>query len=308
MSPDTDLLVEFGRGLYEAFLTGTARRLFDQTWGLGAADPQVVLRLLVEEVQLAALPWELLYRPDPPQPGFLALSPRRPFIRDVALPEPAPPLQLQIPLRILVVLSNPFNDLDIGSEKGYLNDALVELIAAGQAQLSFLENPSSVALNKALLRGEPTILHYAGHGGFDVNAGQGYLLLQGSSSVEVLLDSALAEMVEGTTVQLAVLDACETGHGGRQHAGLGIAPMLIRQARLPAVVGMQFAISDRAAAIFTREFYTALTAPQATVESTLSRTRVRLAHEMGLGSTSWVTPVLWMRAQSGHQGRRMAGK
>ena len=53
-----------GSTLYETFLSGTARRLFDQTWGLGAGEKQVVFRLAIDDLFLAGLPWELLLRSD----------------------------------------------------------------------------------------------------------------------------------------------------------------------------------------------------------------------------------------------------
>lgn len=301
---DEALLTSVGSSLYETFLTGTARRLFDQTWGLGAGEKQIVFRLSIDDPLLAGLPWELLLRSDDGVAGeYLSLSNRRPFVRDVALPEPAPPPRFETPIHILAVLSNPVNDLDLAGEESRLRAALAEPLADGRVTLAVLPTPTPVTLNRAILRQEPQILHYAGHGAYDDATGEGYLLIERDGAPFQLTGTALAELVEGSSVQLVVLDACETGYGGRAHPGLGVAPVLIRQARLPAVVAMQYPILDRAALIFCEEFYTALLAPDVTIEGALARARVRLAQEMGRGHIAWATPALWMRARSG----RVAG-
>ncbi len=297
---DEQFLAGVGSTLYETFLTGTARRLFDQTWGLGAGEKQVVLRLSIDDLSLAGLPWELLLRADDGINGdYLALSNRRPFVRDVALPEPAPPPTFKTPIHILAVLSNPLKDLDLAAEEARLRDALAAPLADGRVTLAVLPTPTPVTLNRAILRQEPQILHYAGHGAYDATTGEGYLLIERDGAPFQLTGGSLAELVEGSSLQLAVLDACETGYGGRAHPGLGLAPTLIRDARLPAVIAMQFPILDRAALVFSEEFYTALLAPDATVERALARARVRLSQEMGRGHIAWATPALWMRARTG---------
>lgn len=295
---DEEALADFGATLYDTFLVGTARRLFDQTWALSAADRQMVFRLSIDEPGLAGLPWELLLRTDDTG-EYLALSNRRPFVRDVALPEPATPPTFSAPLGILAVLSNPLSDLNLAEEEARLREALAEPLADGRITLAVLPTPTPVALNRAILRQEPQILHYAGHGAYDPDSGEGYLLIERDGAPFQLTGSGLAELVEGSSVQLLVMDACDTGFGGRAHPGIGMAATLIRQGRLPAVVGMQFPILDQAALIFSQAFYTALLSPDATIEGALARSRVRLSQEMGRDHIAWATPALWMRARSG---------
>lgn len=299
---DEALLAEFGAALYDGFLSGTARRLFDQTWGLGAGEGQVNFRLALDDPFLAALPWELLLRADEAGETFLALSNRRPFVRDVALPEPAPPPSFASPLHILAVLSNPEGDLDLDGEEEMLDEALEEAQDDGRVTLSFLRDPTPVALNRAVLRLEPQILHFSGHGNFDPDAGEGFVLIERDGGPFPLTGTDLAEILDGSGVQLVVLDACRTGAGGRDHPGLGLGPTLIRRGLLPGVIGMQFAIRDAAAQVFSREFYTALLAGETTIEQALARARVRLAQEFGKGDIAWATPALWMRARSGRVG------
>ena len=79
-------------------------------------------------------------------------------MRDVALPEPAPPPKFETPIHILAVLSNPLAD--------------------GRVTLAVLPTPTPIALNRAILRQDPQILHYAGHGAYVPESGEGYLLIE----------------------------------------------------------------------------------------------------------------------------------
>ena len=59
-------------------------------------------------------------------------------------------------------------------------------------------------------------------------------------------------------MQLAVLNACEGARTSGRDAFSGVGQALVRQG-LPAVVAMQTEISDRAALVFSHEFYYFLT-------------------------------------------------
>ena len=59
-------------------------------------------------------------------------------------------------------------------------------------------------------------------------------------------------------MQLAVLNACEGARTSGRDAFSGVGQALVRQG-LPAVVAMQTEISDRAALVFSHEFYWFLT-------------------------------------------------
>src|SRR4029450_13599667 len=59
-------------------------------------------------------------------------------------------------------------------------------------------------------------------------------------------------------MQLAVLNACEGARTSGRDAFSGVGQALVRQG-IPAVVAMQTEISDRAALVFSHEFYYFLT-------------------------------------------------
>ncbi len=97
------------------------------------------------------------------------------------------------------------------------------------------------------------------------------------------------------SVQLAVLNACEGGRTSRQDPFAGVGQSLVQQG-IPAVVAMQFEISDQAAITLAHEFYAAL-ADSYPVDAALTEARKAIFAQDNI--LEWGTPVLYMRAQDG---------
>jgi hypothetical protein len=70
------------------------------------------------------------------------------------------------------------------------------------------------------------------------------------------------------------------------------------QGGLPAVVAMQFEITDRAAIVFAHEFYRAM-ADGYPVDAAITEARKVLLTESRGSGLEWGTPVLYMRAPDG---------
>ena len=133
--PETAPLKDFGGRLYGAVfqeeLRETLLRSQIKTDGQGMG-----LRLrLTDTPELAGLPWEFLY--DPRRNRFLALSLRTPLVRYLDLPDPPHPLQVEGPLRLLVMISSPsdYDTLDVEQEWRTLTDALAPLLGKGARYL-----------------------------------------------------------------------------------------------------------------------------------------------------------------------------
>ena len=93
-----------------------------------------------------------------------------------------------------------------------------------------------------------------------------------------------------------VLNACEGGRGSPEDPYGGAAQALVR-AQIPAVIAMQFEISDAAASLFAREFYGAL-ADGFPVDASLGEARKAMFADPH--SVEWGTPVLYTLARDGH--------
>jgi tetratricopeptide (TPR) repeat protein len=98
------------------------------------------------------------------------------------------------------------------------------------------------------------------------------------------------------TLQLVWLNACEGARGSVHDIFSSTASILVRHG-LPAVIAMQYEITDRVAVELARTFYEALTDGYP-VDAALAEARV--AASLAVANTvEWGTPVLYMRCADG---------
>jgi hypothetical protein len=256
------------------------------------------IRLILEDApDLIDLPWEYLY--DPVQKRFLARSRHTPLIRYLRLSQPRRPLTVQPPLRILVMISSPkgYPRLDTEREWDKLSGALGRLVEQGQVVLERLESATLWSLREQLSRDKHHVLHFVGHGDFDPAGGGGVLLLEdkGDSAKPVGADLLGTMLYDHDSIRLAVLNACEGARTSSKDPFAGTAQALIGQ-QIPAVIGMQFPITDDAAIGFTQGLYEALAGGQP-VDAALTEGRMAIVAQGN--EVEWATPVLYMRSPDG---------
>jgi hypothetical protein len=257
------------------------------------------LRLRLSEApQLANIPWEYLY--DPTEGRFVALSDRTPVVRYVDMPRRVQSLGVAPPLRILVLASTPVSlaKLDVEREWSLVENALAPLHATGRVHVDRLRVASMAELQRQLRRGEYHIFHFIGHGGFDDRGPGGTLVLEDADqkAAPVTSEHLATVLCDHVTLRLVVLNACEGARTDERDPFAGVAQRLVQQG-IPAVVAMQFEITDQAAIAFTQIFYEAL------ADSLPVDTAVAQARKAILGATNaaeWGTPVLYMRSPDGH--------
>ncbi len=293
---------DFGSRLYDAVFSGPVRdvlvkaRYEMEQRGCGL---RIKLRLGAAP-ELASLPWEFLCDGR----DYLALNPDLPIVRHLDLPQPPRPLHVDLPLRILVTISAPntLPPLLVDVEREKITTALESLTGAGLVDLTFTPDALISTLQRTLRRaqqqGKPFhVWHFIGHGAYDE---------QTQSSVLALCDEHnRAHMVNGFTLgtlfagyrdtRLVVMNACEGARPDPDDPFAGVAAALVERG-IPAVVGMQFEITDRAALTFAEEFYKALV-DGLCVEAAL--TEARRAIFFLPNHLEWATPVLFMRVADG---------
>ena len=98
------------------------------------------------------------------------------------------------------------------------------------------------------------------------------------------------------SLRLAVLNACEGARTSTSDPYAGTAQQLVRQG-IPAVIAMQFEVSERTAATLSREFYRSL-ADNYPVDAALAEAR-KAIYTQGQ-DIEWGIPVLYMRSPDGH--------
>jgi tetratricopeptide (TPR) repeat protein len=298
-TPDVEAAKRFGDQLFRSVFAGEMlsqlRASVDHAHEHGHG---LRLRLRLKNVpDLGELPWEFLY--DREQDHFIATSTMTPMVRYLDLPQNVATLRVRAPLRVLVVLAGPRNlpILDAEGEWQRLKATLGPLEAAGAICLERLPDGTLATLRRRA-RGEPFhILHFVGHGGFDEVAGDGVLHFE---NAQCLSDPIAGQMLgnilrDHETLRLVVLNACEGARQSNQNPFSGVAQSLCQQ-RMPAVIAMQFEISDDAAKTFAEEFYGAI-ADGLPVDAAVSESRKALYS--GRFGQEWATPVLYMRSPSG---------
>jgi GNAT superfamily N-acetyltransferase len=301
-SPPLATVRDFGQRLFNAVFEGRIRSLFDRT--VAKADESgrgTRLRLRIVPPEMAALPWEFLYNPE--RDEFLCVLRHRPIVRYVEIDDPVSPLEVKPPLRILGVAAAAadFPALNIAHEKERVEAALEGLRRRNRVELSWLEKSTWRNLMTALRRHESQwhALHFIGHGGFDPTAQEGLLILEHETPGRSypLRASRLGHLLQPIpSLRFVVLNSCEGARASRHATFSSTAATLVRRG-IPAVLAMQYEISDSAAIEFSRSFYEAL-ADGVPVDAAVAD--ARLAINLSLpDSVEWGTPVLYTHSADG---------
>jgi hypothetical protein len=298
-SPEVGAAKKFGERLYSSVFTGDVgavlRSSLDEAW---QKNSKLRVRLRLTDVpELADIPWEYLYNPSLNR--FFALDDDTAIVRYLDVPERVRPVTVTLPLRVLVMISAPndYAQLDVQQEWDNLNEALADLRRNGIVELELLEDATLSALRKQLTKGQYHIFHFIGHGGFDRQTEEGVLVLKDEAGRgRFVSGQQLGWLLHNHhTLSLAILNACEGARADRADAFAGTGQSLVQQG-IPAVIAMQFEITDDAAKTFAYGFYSSLALGQP-VEAALTETRLTLFSENhGL---EWGTPVLYMRSTDG---------
>jgi hypothetical protein len=297
--PETAPLKDFGGKLYSAVFQDEVRDTLMRSLSLTSAPGGGLrLRLRLADVPgLAELPWEFLY--DGRLNRFLAQSRRTPLVRYLDLPDPPHPLAVEGPLRLLVMIASPtgYPALDVEQEWSLLTEALADRQEEGQVNVERLPANMST-LRRRLRRDAFHVFHFVGHGYYRSDWGDGVLVMEDRNGQpqEVTGEELGGLLNEYDPTRLAVLNACEGARTDASGPFAGVAQSLIQQG-LPAVVAMQFEITDDAAIIFAQELYGAI-ADGFPLEAALAEARGAI-RDAG-NPTEWGTPVLYSRAPDGH--------
>jgi hypothetical protein len=296
-SEEAQLLEDFGGQLFQAAFSGPVRNFLDRS--LAAAESKnagLRIRLRVPP-ELANIPWEYLY--DRESAGFVSRSRGTALVRYVEMPRPVRPFPVSPPLRILAMISAPSDvpELQGDDEWDKLTAALADLTGQGMVRADRLPAGTLSALQRPLRQHEYHVLHFVGHGMYDEAAQDGALALEGDDGrMRLVTGRDLGVMLQGhQSLRLVVLNACEGARSARDDPFGGVAQALVRQG-IPAVIAMQFEITDPAALVFSQNFYEAI-ADGLPVDLAMVEARIAMfaaGHEV-----EWATPVLYLRSPDG---------
>jgi hypothetical protein len=293
-----------GQKLFEALFQGRICRLYDRNVGSVMHLPEQGLRIRLRIditipalVQIARLPWELLY--DPMRNEYMSRNLQTPIVRELVTGHPPGPEHIQRPLRILLASANPINSvrLNLDSEIKKIRRACSKC-----PDVSFvsLKNATLSRLLKTIKdKGPFQVLHFMGHGLPPGKAGEGGLMLEDDNRRSHVIGSrAFADMISNDNKpSLIVLNACNSS-GFSLTSDLqpitGVATALIQKG-FTTVVGMWTVISDKSAISFSQAFYQKL-ADGETVEAAMFAARLKIL-QAGDSQTDWTVPILYRHVE-----------
>ncbi len=287
-----------GSAFFDFLLVGEVRALFYESRREAERGGHGLrLKLRMDAAELAALPWEFLH--DPRNDDYLCLASDTPLVRYLPVAQPLRPLMVTPPLRILGMVASPrsYEALDVATEQKQLEQALAVLQAQGLLELTWLDGGSWRVLQREMRRSDWHIFHFIGHGGFDKSRDEGFLAFADErGEAERIYAGQLARLLDKQSLRLALLNACDGAKAGQLDIFSSTAAALARRS-VPAVLAMQYEISDAAALEFSRSFYEAL-ADGLPVDAAVTEARRSLSFARP-NSVEWGTPVLYMRATDG---------
>jgi hypothetical protein len=309
---DSESLDAIGERLFTSLFPGQILGLYERSLDLLEADPEAGLRLKLvfsdpSLVPFQVFPWELLRQPG--KPGSLALSRRQPIVRYLTVAKPVYAARRPSVLRIVAVAASPrhggLSSLDLARELRHLQEAVGSVSVL---DLVIPRSPTLAALRQTLLAQECHVLHFMGHGGIVEGQVERVLFFEteDGNADPVRGTDLFNKLADRTTLRLAVLNACGSAtlpsRESAPAADVGFDPFAevantLVLGGMPAVVAMQFPISDQAAIAFSRAFYQRLAAGDP-VDTAVTEGRQAI-HSADRASFEWATPVLFMRTPNG---------
>ncbi len=299
ISPEEQTVQKFGLAIFDALFTGEVRNRYDVSQLAASHQGKGLrLKLRIQPPELASLPWEFLY--DKRQDTYICLSNNTPIIRYLDLPRPTQPLTVSLPLSILGMIANPKEllELDIEREKQRIEKSLEVLRNNGQVELTWLSGRTCHDLQRAMRSGTWHIFHFIGHGGFNVEEDEGLISLEDDEGyADNLSATQLGRLLaDHRFLRLAVLNSCDGARGSKYDVFSSTAAILVQRG-IPAVLAMQYEITDTAAIVLSRTFYEVL-AEGLPVDTAVAEARKSISIEIR-NTLEWGTPVLYMRSPDG---------
>jgi hypothetical protein len=290
-----DRLTAFGQMLFALTFGGALRDAYSNARArAGSRGATLLLRLHLEAAgRLASVPWELLHDGS----RFVCLQRGTVLTRCTGtLSTPAARYKPD-PLRVLVTISTPqtLRWLDTARERRLLEAALGPLEMLGLVRVDVAPDGTFDTMRRMLRNAENAgapyaVWHYVGHGAFDNATGRTQLALTAENGLPHLIGGQELDVIFAghTAPRLVVLNACHTARGPSDDPAAIVGAL--GACGVPAVVAMQFAISDAAAITFAEETYGALAAGEDVLAAVTEARRAIFARTPGC---EWMTPVIF---------------
>lgn len=299
ITPEKQTVRQFGHDLFTSIMDREILSLYDSSYSIVSEKGKGLrLKLRIQSPQVATLPWEFLF--DSRKNAYISLSRNTPIVRYLELPQSLKPLETFPPLRILGMVCSPTDQqsLNVQREKQRLENALTRLAKSGLVEFTWLEGQTWRDLQRVMRSGPWHIFHFIGHGNFDEAANEGVIVFEDEQHHTHLLSATqLAQLLSShQALRLVILNSCRGAQGSQSDIFASTASTLVRQG-IPAVIAMQYVITDQAATEFSHSLYEAL-ADGLPIDAAVSEARIGMQIAVS-NSLEWGTPVLVTHSSNG---------
>ena len=296
-------LAGIGQTLFNHLVSGDAVELVAETLRSEREPGAAVhfeLRFDPDQAALAQFPWETIADT---AGRFLVRDGRVALTRYITYPQPPALFDVELDQQpLLRVIARP---------SGLPSVAAGDL---GLARVETLEHATFESLQQKLLIQRLAVwgMHFDGHGGLMLRcrscraleppgtlacsqcgaslseaSALGVLIFERNGGYELITTEELGSVLYNADIRFALLSACESASVAGSSLFNGLAPGLVT-AGVPAVIGMQYRISDDFANRFAVRFYAALLQRKDIMEA------LTVARAMLLRS-AWYSPALYLR-------------
>jgi len=295
--------LKVGRSLHDVLAAGEIEALlFDtlQDAGQNREVVQIELRFDPDQVSLTSYPWELLcnkrgqflvrdglidltryitYPQHPPK--FSGNLRNLPLLQIVAAPRTLPPITTSL------ITAHSLVKLTPATFEEFSKKLLIDRISLWALQ--FDGHGALVKICPKCEVANPTANLACGNCRTSLKDAElcGALAFEDVSGVKWIPTSEFGSLMYNANVPMAVLLACDSAQTGGDLVFSGVAPGLLL-AGVPAVIGMQYPVSDGFANNFANAFYTMLDSGKDLLEA------LRTARRMNI-TEAWYSPVLYLR-------------
>ncbi|MBE2220601.1 MAG: CHAT domain-containing protein [Anaerolineae bacterium] len=310
--------IELGEKLYETLFDPAHQSDFISIYDKAIQkDKPLLIQLEIDEIvltEVAAYPWEFMRTPK--QPGkpiiWLATNPHIAFSRRRIYGREPLKLQANEVLRIALVVSDP-PEGDLGKVE-YLTviDTLKELANNKRFELLDVigidkDDPAVPDKIDQITRNNPDILHFIGHGrvirkenkdGQDIEVGE-LALVDDITDEPFWVNADYFCNLLSSKTGLVILQSCDSGTLSRERAFVGVASSISQQ-NIPAVVAMQYEISNSAAKCFIEAFYESF-AENFHVDRAVQygRRKITRRPSMMYNTRDFATPIVYLSVDNG---------
>lgn len=255
-------LQAFGRKLYQKLFTTEVERIWQQYRERGDFLT-FCIRIHDDAKRLEAVPWETLHN----GAEFIAAGARTMITRlPLGIAPPADLPAIPLPIRMLALVSSPpdlpdGSRLNIEREQELLLEAINAPAGQGKLHVDF-EDEAKLEILESSLEAGYHILHFTGHGIAPENGGGLLLEDHDGKRLPVGVNDFVSSLAKGIgALRLAVISGCNTAQTLHTGGFRDLARALVAE-KIPAVLAMQFAISDTAGLKLAEVLYPKLIAGQ----------------------------------------------